>query len=685
MKKRNYFKLVELLIVIASFVVFIVVPGTLILKNSEAFIAWRKTIIIIASVWAGVSMLLSIILGIVFSRKLKKAKEPKKYLASSAKEYLNLTKKSTFIKASIATVFGYIYFFATLILFVFAALVIVSQPNFGTVLASALFFIPVYNGFYSLFFEPPKPKTMTEDKNLYPYFNKLMDEAKSESGMQDNCNLYVFAGHNLAIAKFNDSMGLGAGISLLQILSDREFKAFMIHKMLCEISFNKAKKSPIVKLADIYTIMIGKSSLLNVLSVIVFSWISVLSANTFEKYIKHYMLNAVYDADEKIKNSQFSQDFIHAFAKNQILTEFFTHEASVSLYAGDGAIDNYLNIIHTEFEKFYNTNSQKFMDIITKILPETTPVAPNLNERLDSFNINSLNITFDNQTEEYKNTLALSVSDKNKGLFSTFSTTFEAEKAKEYTPFKELTDKYEALSNEEKENLDSSEFAKYAHAYTAISKHETAKELYKKSLEKYSDNALALYHKGFYMLNSFDGGGIDYVKKAIERNKNYFGSGMELLLSYAKKQGDKKIHNDFIDWGKAQLNQALQKNKDDFSFKKSDIYSKSDCLETKEIKLLLDKTKSLTCVIEINLIAKKSKNGAVVNLVGVVFSPIFKQEDIAKAYDEIFFILDNTDNDNNYALLMLNNNKILTDIFNKVDGCNIYKQSTEVNANNIFV
>lgn len=66
---------------------------------------------------------------------------------------------------------------------------------------------------------------------------------------------------------------------------------------------------------------------------------------------------------------------------------------------------------------------------------------------------------------------------------------------------------------------------------------EQAKHIYDLILEKYPNNANALYRRGSYYLAEYDEKGIDMIWRAIEENSNYIKSGISMLNAFCANMG----------------------------------------------------------------------------------------------------------------------------------------------------
>ncbi|MDR0426894.1 MAG: M48 family metalloprotease [Clostridiales bacterium] len=518
-------------------------------------------------------------------------------------------------------------------------------------------------------------------REKFPLLYDLLYACAHRAGVKGRFRIHLAPDCNIGINFANNYYNLTLGVHAAQMLSFDELSAVFMHEMAHIKHHDTHKVAGYNRLSRFFSdAMREKPKLLFYLNFALLYWIGAVYVTYYDLYNLCVSLNDEIAADALVRERAADrQNFINAAAKLRCYDEYTAGLDTYSFFAPEEPTAAYTADILKDFLRDYQTKRERWLTICRTALPDRRPTHPTLFERMAFMETDIGELTFLFPADPFREEMDAVCAEFDRRFYQEILPTYGAARKAEYLDMRDKAAAYLALSEAERDKLNSLDNAQYADAFSKVLDYDRALALYGRAIDELPENAFAAYGKGDILLAVYDDGGVPCIKAAIDKSNTYIEQGGELLLKYLQKMGRAREREETREWLTMRLQRAINQAFDYNRFKRGDRFL-PHTLDKKQIKGLRETAARYGCIGGLYALKKLSKDGYSLHVLGVSFLPGF-EADAQKAYAALFYHTDNTKGD--YLLQILNGNKKLAAKLEKAGGGLLYRkqQITEAQKN----
>ncbi len=626
-----------------------------------------------------ISAIICLILSIIVIKKNKKRLDIQqmldkmddiyKYAQENTPKYQKLTKRWMKI-----TIFSIIVFS---VLSLSASLAILLL-DYRLVLLSAIFFAFFIQILYATIGHEDVYKNIEVLKtNEYGYLYEICNYCALSLQVKKKIILHAINNNDILVSQKNRIIHIMIGNVYFQLFNEEEWKAVFMHELSHAKhgdSLEGEKSAQFHKYIN--KLSTYKNNIYTYTAIYFLIWIISKYMEMHNKYELVKTLQAEILADQEVIDRHLGQALVNALAKMACYRYHDMQLATVAFYEPQMPNAHYFTNLYNGFFEVYEQNKKRWLNMCMIEMPDRFPTHPSLKDRMSKACVEEIQIDFSmNETLQQMATKRKNKCDKD--LYDELSYNnkdYDYYRQKHYLQYFDLVKEYESMmsvndeTTKEKvvESLDANELVKYARAYYFICQYQKAEQLLDKVLEVRPDGCLALNLKGFLLLDRYDETGIEYLKKST-KNSNYLEISLERAGTYILCHGLKEQLQDIRLWQVARIQEKIDSSDSIKITKRGYIKKELNATDKDNIIKIAKKHK---CVEFIKYITKL-QSGKTRFFIGVYYSRQTSNANFNNAQDEIFFYLDNTMTEEDFALYSLNNDKNAK-IFQKNKATKIY-------------
>ncbi len=362
----------------------------------------------------------------------------------------------------------------------------------------------------SLFQQPKIEIHNSSSKTL----NSIIAEAIKISDLiiDKPIKINIFLSDNIGIEYNKNFYILHLGLYAIRLLNHEELLSMILHEM-----GHIKNNDPVLKYK--MNSIISKLQALKTLwpTKYFFKYISNAIIINTKIYFDESSLEKEKKADNFVYQSGFSKDFINAIAKINIFRIYkskLPRNYSYDIYKSTPT--NIQELYYNIFINEYSINKDSWLELLEKEISSNNDTHPTFKERLINFNEN-FDINYQNIDKELLNE------------YITISYNFDTISVHEWEKDR---DEYYSILN----NL-TSDPKELAEKHFLLQEYEISLKLYNDLLKKEPKNTLALYRIGILLLNNNDNLGLQYLRTAIDYNRELSQIINHIIIDYCKQNG----------------------------------------------------------------------------------------------------------------------------------------------------
>ena len=434
---------------------------------------------------------------------------------------------------------------------VLIALIGIANAVFGAVLAKSDFipyviFVP-YSAiiFYSVYIRIRKKTpvdfgkdVVTISQNDYPVIYSLASKAAKSVGYDKEILIIPEWDCSAAIIRDNKRAYLTIGVVLLDILTEEELYAILLHEF-AHISNNAAELRE-----QQYNMWLldGKGSIDKVSEVLSGLYLRLDGKYTFTYSIYQYAASVTNELNADRAMAEHSDPGIAASAllKTQY-DSFYNWEHGVknekSVFESEKLEADYLTRRIEAFKEAIAERSAFWNSLVSKEILANNASHPTLKMRFDALGVEKIALTESKSSEAYLAEVKKLLQFSEEKIYDNRIKTYEADRKENYS---------EPLSRIDAWNragcpISAETYADIVSDLRTLGKHEEAQDLCDRVLKELPEGSTnyAAYMKGAAMLACYDEKGMDLIYHAMEENGNYIEEGLDLVGSFCCLTGKK--------------------------------------------------------------------------------------------------------------------------------------------------
>ena len=438
----------------------------------------------------------------------------------------NYSKYFSDFKKKIALKNIYYYFVMSIFLIGYIICFISTKPWFiGFGIIYGLNFFKMFAKTISTFIFPNQRFIVTKENN--PNTIELIENAAKSVNINKEIICFLNSNSNIAFYESEDYIFISLGIFIAQLLTNEELYAALVHEFIKTTDNHSRKIYKLFESIDKWDLNQNKFSL--------HKWFILPQIKRISKETPIFSDLSMYHfesyADKTLHNYCNPQDYMNCLAKcviNNIYMED-NQEEFLEVFNNDSLPLNHYNYIRLSIIDFYNQNIDLINHIILNEIPDEVHASPSFKERLNIFNCNNYQVSFDNQIDDVIY-LINQISDM---TYNHYNQIF-IQKKSQYEYFKKLANE---LEEKDLSTFDNYTLNNLSYYHIKILKFENALRDNKLIIENNPLNSLAYYEIGNVLLMQYNNEGIYYIEKAIELNYNFYFEGYGIIKAYSKKMG----------------------------------------------------------------------------------------------------------------------------------------------------
>ncbi len=407
----------------------------------------------------------------------------------------------------------------------------------------------------------------------YPYLHGLAHKAAKTLGIDGPIRIYLVTDCNAGIQRFHDTYSLIIGAQMLAVLNEEELYQVLLHEFghmtdkhikvnrSCEVLsciLNTEGNTP-------YTVF---NNLLFKLPEAVFN---------FEYSLFQFTSSSIHEsnADDVVKkygNPSFSISGLAKIGMYELFQNEYRFLYPTPFYASETPPKHACSHECSNFSESINNRKDFWTTLLEKEIPPLISTHPTFKQRREALNCKEYNIKLPNtDTALYTEYLHVTKS-LDERLYESNKDNYEENRKEVYlTPLEKIKE-YEsgklqiATSSETRPIID---------AYMMLNQFDKVLKICDDIFA--SDNtddekAHAYFVAGYILISKYDNKGAEYLKKAVELNKNYIEEGLELLGRFYSLMGMEKELLEYRAEMDKYLN-ILEQHEQIFDINKNDILS----------------------------------------------------------------------------------------------------------------
>jgi len=383
------------------------------------------------------------------------------------------------------------------------------------------------------------------DRKEYPLLYGLAEKASEQNGCKGKIRLVSVPGFDVSIQVYRDGQYVYIGAGTLSIMNEQEMYAILLH----EFSHSDLEKNYLnIKLRN-HFLMINvarsdKAAGIFHFPYVIPDYLFVLNYAIFEISGSVYNETKTDEAMLKGGNPHAAASALIKLAHNQ-LADFETEvEDFESIYICEDSIKKLQTLVVSEFLKKENERSEFWNTLLEKEIQARNASHPITRTRLKTLSVDKFETeNCDNDSEQYASEKKRILAKTDEDMYKSFSPHYKEAKAEVYDkPLENLT-KWEEAGRP----LDALTYRDIFNNLNSLGRRKEAFELCERAVNEFDEAAAAfgIYECGVRKLHAFDADGVDLIIKAADINDNYFDSGMDLIMHYARLTGNQQLLDEY--------------------------------------------------------------------------------------------------------------------------------------------
>lgn len=446
----------------------------------------------------------------------------------------------------------------------------------GLLWAFVLYSGTVFYAVYSRMFKD-EPIVFNEDtihlsKKEYPTIHSLASRAAEQLGCGEEIAIILSYNCGASVVKDKNRYIIQLGIMLLEIISEEELYAILLH----EFSHVSDKHRAEIREAKYHGAISNQSELHA-------GWMSFVT-NLFVfadiRYAFHYMTYQY--AVSVVNETEADRDMakygnVEAAASALLKLEYetrYTWESGVKnetpLYAAEILTADYLTVRLEKFKQAIEERHSDWDAMVDKEILPNNATHPTLRMRLDTLGVKSAKPIEAQSSQTYREELEKALASAEQAIYQDRKESYEKDRDEAYLqPLARVT-----AWEQEGTPITAEGYADIVGDLKLLGRHEDAEALCDRAMEELHENSsmYAYFMKGSALLYRYDERGMDLIYHAIEKNQNYLEEGLTVIGTFCCTTGREDALQDY----RARATQLTQKNVDEDS--QANFLSKNDRL-----------------------------------------------------------------------------------------------------------
>jgi len=372
----------------------------------------------------------------------------------------------------------------------------------------------------------------------FPIAYEIIGNIKSRLNVKEDIYLYVSNIVDFTVTYYKRAHHISMSILVLQLYSKDELEAILYHEVAHVIYRDSYKK---FYQKSLTSKMHGNESDIEIFSFakILFTGVASYIEYVLDFYDQILSITIENRADDIVKEQGISNSYISAGLKLRYL-DLYLAEIGNEIFVpiSETLSDSFYRDVALDFISKFPNRKEIYEYIVKHEIKPKSATHPLIRERMNKFNVNTLDVVFDNKTYD-SNEVNMIVNKLNEN---------NEDEEKAYQDIH--NDNYvsqikiiEAFEAEPKE--DELDVLNYAYAYYQIGKMEKAFSIFKEVLAKNDDSAQAHNGVGYiYLLYYYDKQGVYHLETAAKLNQNFVNS-LEEVGNFFLKMGLADEYEDF--------------------------------------------------------------------------------------------------------------------------------------------
>ena len=426
-------------------------------------------------------------------------------------------------------------FLLTLFAFLSGSLIVIADMQSAGFMLISLWCI---EGFIRLI-----PKRITEkdfadysDPADYPYVHSLARRAADTLGVKGEIRILLTDNYDAAIARVGRKVSVLLGTRLLDVLSENEVYNILLHEFghLTE----KVNKTP--REGRLYNILSDYDE--NKLSLFK-HFVSFPAVLFLTEYTFYSLIASIYiekEADRAVLEHGDPRDAARALVKIHLTESFGRELQEFNIYESEKPREDLSRVITDMYKNALRERGELWLSFAKKEIQPRNASHPILKSRVEALGITEMEIVFpEDEGSEYRIEATKAFEATAANSFKYFSESYENERRVNYV------NRIEEVKHWEENgcNVSPEESRPIIDALCYLCRFSDAEALCDRVISE-ADNkfatAFAHYIKGFLLARRYDVACLEHLYTAIELNRNYTDSALELIGEFCCITGNQE-------------------------------------------------------------------------------------------------------------------------------------------------
>ena len=414
--------------------------------------------------------------------------------------------------------------------------------------------------------------TVILSKEEYPTVHSLAARAAEQLGCREEITVILSYNCGASVAKDQNRYVIQLGIMLLEIISEDELYAILLH----ELSHVSAKHRDEMREARYHGAISNQSELhAGWMSFVINLFVFADVRYAFNYMTYQYATSVVNEteADRDMAKYGNAEAAASALLKLEYDTRYVWESGvrnEIPVYAAETLTPDYLTVRLEKFKQAIAERHREWDSMVDQEILANNATHPTLRMRLNTLGVKNPKTVEAQSSQAYREELQKALDSAEQAVYRDRKASYEKERNEYYLePLARVT-----AWEQEGSPITAEGYADLVWDLKQLGRHEDAEALCDRAIEELHENSsmYAYFMKGSALLYRYDESGIDLIYHAIEKNQNYLEEGLTVIGTFCCTTGREDALQDY----RARAAQMTQKHVDEDS--QASFLSKNDTL-----------------------------------------------------------------------------------------------------------